>query len=60
LNFVLFVYLMYLIAASVLIRVGSDELTTRLQLFGALCSALTLHALLLLVAAPRIDPKDGE
>jgi hypothetical protein len=53
LNLVLFVFLIYLIAASFLIRVGSDELTTRLQLFGALCSALNLHTLLLLGAAPR-------
>jgi hypothetical protein len=53
LNLVFLGFLVYLIATSFLIRAGSDELTTRLQIFGAVCSALNLHAIILLSASPR-------
>ena len=53
LNLVFLGFIGYLIAAPSLIRVGSNELTARLQIFGAVCSALNLHALLLLGVAPR-------
>jgi len=52
-NLVFLGFLVYLIAASFLIRAGSGELTTRLQIFGAVCSALNLHAVILLSASPR-------
>lgn len=54
-NLTALVFIGYLVATFLLIPAGSYEQLARLKTFGAVCSALNLHAFLLLSAQPPVE-----
>src|SRR5574340_90084 len=58
-NLVMLVFIAYLVATSMLVLPGAGDMASRLRIFGAVCSALDLHALLLLGTIDRGAKSEG-
>lgn len=60
LNLLFLGFLIYLVASSLLNPTVPNEINSRLKIFGAVCSALNLHALILLSASPQGEGEDQQ